>query len=98
MSGKQDFEGLEQCWGFTCTFQHLLDLLFVPIGHGRDNGFLIFEVAVDQTDANAGFSTNVVHTSLVETVFGETDDGGVEDLTSAIEGGLNLRVWHGAVR
>jgi hypothetical protein len=33
---------------------------------------------------------------LVETVFGETDDGGVEDLGPTIEGGFNLRIRHGA--
>jgi len=70
----------------------------VPIGHGRDDGFLIFEVAVDQADADAGFSANIVHTGLMKPVFGETDEGGVEDLRAPIEGGVEVGLGHGAVR
>jgi hypothetical protein len=66
----------------------------MPIGHGCDDGLFVFEVAVDQTDADAGFGADIVHTGLVETVFGETDDGSVEDLGPTIEGGFNLRIRH----
>src|SRR5213078_695005 len=66
----------------------------MPIGHCGNNRILILEIAINQTDANPGFGTDVVHAGLVEASFGEADQGGIEDLGASILAGFYLGGRH----
>jgi hypothetical protein len=78
------------------AFQNFLDFLFMPIGHGRNHGLFVLEIAIDQTDADPGFGADVVHARLVETTLGKARHGGVENLSRPIKDGVGLRVGHWA--
>ena len=56
----------------------------MPVGHGRNDSFLIGEIPVDQPNANAGFAADVVHTGLVKAALGEANQGRINDLGAAI--------------
>src|SRR5947199_8312896 len=66
----------------------------MPIGHCGNNRILILEIAINQTDANPGFGTDVVHAGLVEASFGEADQGGIEALGAAVLAGFYLGLRH----
>jgi hypothetical protein len=64
--------------------QHFGDLLFVAVRHCRNDRLFVFEIAIDQSDADPGLSTDVVHAGLVKPALGEANKGCIEDLTTAI--------------
>jgi hypothetical protein len=68
------------------TLEDTLDLALVTIGHGGDYRLLVFEISIDQTDANSRFSADIVHAGLVEAALGEADQGSVKDLLAPILG------------
>ena len=78
------------------ALEHVLDFVFVPVGHGRDDRLFVFEIAIDQADADACLGADIVHAGLVKAAFGETNHGGIEDLGAAIEGRFELGLGHGA--
>jgi hypothetical protein len=84
MRGEQNFERLKQRLRLARAFQHVADFCLVAIGHRRNDRLLVFEIAIDQPDADAGFGTNVVHAGLVKSAFGKADQSGIEDLGATI--------------
>ena len=66
------------------ALQHLVNLLLMSIRHRPNHVLLIFEVAVDKTDADAGFGADIMHAGLVKSAFGEADHGRVENLGASI--------------
>ena len=69
----------------------------MPVGHGRNHRLFIGEIAINQTDADTRFCTDIVHTGLVKAALGETNQGCIEDLGGAIEGGgFGLGLGHGS--
>src|SRR5437870_13358691 len=68
----------------------------MPIRHGRNHGLFILKIAIDQTDADPGFSTDIVHACLVEATFGEAGYRGIENLGRPIKNGSGLRQRHRA--
>ena len=53
MRGEQNFERLEQGGRLSGAFQDVLDFVFVPVGHGRNDSFFVGEIAINQADADA---------------------------------------------
>ena len=84
MRGEQDFERLEQRRRLARAFQHFADLFLVPVGHRRNDRLFVFEIAIDQTDADPGFGADVVHAGLVKSAFGKADESGIKDLGTSI--------------
>ena len=85
MRGEKNLERFEQSRRLSGAFEERLDLVLMAVGHGGNDGLLVFEIAVDEADADSGLGADVVHAGLVEAAFGEADHGGVEDLLAAIE-------------
>ena len=73
MGGQQDFERLEQRRRLARAFQHFADLFLMAIRHRGNDRLFIFEVAINQADADAGFGTDVVHAGLMKSAFGKAD-------------------------
>ena len=70
------------------------DILLV---FGRDRGdhfLLVFEVAIDQPDADPGLGADVVHARLVKAALGKADHRGLEDLCAAIKRGFDAFRGH----
>src|SRR6266513_3719880 len=84
MRGKQNLKRLEQRRRLPGALQHFANFLFVPVRHGGNDGFLIFEVTVDQADADPSFSTNIVHAGLVKSPLGKANQSGIKDLGTSI--------------
>ena len=84
MRCKQDLERLEQARSLARAFQHLADLRFVPIGHCRNDSFLVFEVTIDQPNADPCLTADIMHAGLVKPAFGEADYGSLKDLGTPI--------------
>src|SRR5436190_17455216 len=84
MRGKQDLKRLEQRRRLPGALQHFANFLFVPVRHGGNDGFFIFEVTVDQADADPSFSTNIVHAGLVKSPLGKANQSGIKDLGTSI--------------
>ena len=84
MSGEQDFERLEQRRRLFGALQHFGNLSLVAIRHCGDDRLFVFEIAIDQPDADPGLSADVVHAGLVKTALGEANKSCIEDLTTPI--------------
>ena len=84
MSGEQDFERLKQRRRLPGALQHVGNLFLVAVRHCRDDRLFVFEIAIDQPDADPGLSADVVHAGLVKTALGEANKGCVEDLGAPI--------------
>ena len=66
----------------------------MPVRHGGDDRVFVFEIAIDQTDADPGLGTDIVHAGLMKTAFGEANHGRLEDLVRAIRGRFVLGLRH----
>jgi len=53
-------------------------------GHRRNDCLLIFEIAIDQFDADPSLSADIVHAGLVKPAFGEADQRSFKDLGTPI--------------
>jgi hypothetical protein len=84
MSGEQNFERLEQRRRLFSALQHFGNLSFVAVRHCGNDRLFVFEIAIDQSDADPRLSANVVHAGLVKTAFGEANKGCIEDLATPI--------------
>jgi len=69
----------------------LADLFFMAISHRGNDRLFVFKVAIDQANADARLSTDVVHAGLVEATSGEAHEGGVKDLGPSVWDGFYLR-------
>ncbi len=78
--------------------KHFLDLAFVPVGHGRNDRLFVGEIAINQTNADAGLGADIVHAGLVKAALGEANEGSIEDLGAPIEGRFKLGLGHGSKR
>ena len=67
------------------TLDQIGNVFFVFGRERRDNFLLVLEVAIDQSDANPGLGTDIVHAGLVKAVLCEAEHGRLEDLLSAIK-------------
>jgi len=72
------------------ALQDVLDFAFVPVGHGGNDCLFIGEIAINQADTDARLCADIVHTSLVKAALSEANQGCIEDLGPAIEGGFEL--------
>jgi hypothetical protein len=84
MCGEQDFHRLKQRWRLASALQYLADLFLMPIRHCGNDCFLVFEIAINQTNADPGLGGDVVHAGLVEASLGEADQGCIENLRASI--------------
>ena len=94
MRGEQNFKRLKQRLRLARAFQHVADFCLMAIRHRRNDRLFVFEIAIDQPDADAGFGTDVVHAGLVKAAFGKADQSGIKDLGTSIGAGrfyLGLR-------
>jgi hypothetical protein len=73
MRGKQNLKRFKQCRCLSRTLQHLANLFLVPIGHCRNNCFLVFEVAIDQPDTDPCLAADIMHAGLMKPALGEAD-------------------------
>jgi len=80
------------------AFQDFLDFIFVPVSHGRNDCFFVGEIPINQAHTDARLCADIVHTGLVKATLGETNQGCIEDLGAAIEGGFELGLGHGVER
>ena len=80
MRGEQNFQRLKQRRRLLRAFQHFANFFLVAVRHRGNHRLFIFEVAIDQADADAGFGTDVVHAGLVKSAFGKADQSGIKDL------------------
>jgi hypothetical protein len=56
----------------------------MAIGHRGNDRLFVFEVAVDEADADTSFGTDVVHAGLMKSAFGKADYSGIKDLGTSI--------------
>ena len=94
MSGEQDFERLEQRRRLFGALQHLGNLFLVAVRHCGNDRLFVFEIAIDQSDANPRFSTDIVHAGLVKTALGEANKSCIKDLATPIRNRICLGLWH----
>src|SRR6187551_817285 len=85
MRREEHLERLEEGRSLASLLEQFPDLLLVLVGHGGNDGFLVFEIAIDQAHTDTGFGTDVVHARLVKAAFGEGDDGRFHDLVAPID-------------
>ena len=52
--------------------------------HRGDDRLLVFEVAINEADADPSFRAQIVHGRLMKAALGEADHGGAQDLLAAI--------------
>src|SRR5215212_2091270 len=90
MGGKQYFERFEETWRLPGKLQKLLNFLFMLLRHGANDCLFILEVAIDEANADAGFSADIVHAGEVKSLPGEAKDRGIDDLGLTIGGGIVL--------
>ena len=94
MRGEKDLEGFEQGRGLSGPLQDLCNLFLVFFSDRGDDFILVSKIAIDEADADAGLSADVVHRSLVKTRLGKANYGGVEDLSATIIRGFGTFVLH----
>ena len=94
MSGEQDFERLEQRRRLFGALEDLGDLSLVAVRHCGDDRLFVFEIAIDQSDADSGLSADIVHAGLMKTALGEANKGCIEDLTTPIWSRICLGLGH----
>src|SRR5205823_3812583 len=68
----------------------------MSIRHRRNHGLFVLKIAINQTDADPGFSADIVHARLVETTFGKARHRGIENLRRPVKNGVGLRLGHRA--
>ncbi|MGH7982486.1 MAG: hypothetical protein ACREFF_04985 [Candidatus Udaeobacter sp.] len=56
----------------------------MAISHCGNDSLFVFEVAVDEANADTSFTTDVVHAGLMKPAFGEADYSGIKDLGTSI--------------
>ena len=56
----------------------------MAVRHCGNDRLFVFEIAIDQPDADPSLGANVVHAGLVKTALGEANKGCIEDLTTPI--------------
>ena len=66
----------------------------MPRRHGGNDRLLVFEIAIDQSDADAGLGANIVHAGLVKAALGEANDRCIQylGLRRSTIGSLNIWV------
>jgi hypothetical protein len=94
MSGEQDFERLEQRRRLFGALQYFGDLSLVAVRHCGDDRLFVFEIAIDQPDADPGLSADIVHARLMKTTLGEANKGRIKDLTTPIWNGICWGLRH----
>jgi len=95
MRGEKHLERFEQAGGLARAIENLMNLFLVPVGHSRNHVLLVLEIAINQADADPGFSADIVHARLVETALGKTRHRGIENLGRPVKDGVDLRLGHG---
>ena len=66
------------------AFQNFANFFLMAVRHRGNHRFFVFEVPIDQTDANAGFGTDIMHAGLMKPAFGKADYSGIKDLRTSI--------------
>ena len=85
MGGEKNLKGLEQRRSLAGLLEQRADLFLVPIGHRRDDRFLVREVAVDQANADTSFRADIVHAGLVKPALRKRGDRRLQNLIAAVE-------------
>ena len=70
------------------AFEHLMNFLFVTVGHRGNDRVFVFEIAVNQADADSGFGADIVHAGLMKAALGKACHSGLHDLLAAILSGI----------
>ena len=96
MGGKQNLKRLEQIRSLSGALQDLLNFLFMPIGHCRNDRILVFEIAINEADADPSLSADVMHAGLVKPSLGEAHQRRVKNLGGPIEAMVYLGLSHEA--
>jgi len=66
------------------ALQDLMNFLFMPIGHCRNDRVFVLEIAINQTDTDPSLGADVVHAGLVKASLGEANQRGIENLGASI--------------
>ena len=96
MRSEQNLKRLEQGRRLFSAQQHFGNLFLVAVRHRGNDRLFVFEIAINESDADPSLGADIVHAGLVKTTLGEANHGGLHDLLATILAGVYLEIRHKA--